>query len=119
MTVADADAADLRTLIAVVQPRLKEADQVRDRAAQAVRGAEQEDAVHALDKRIVEIEEKLCAAVAERFRLGCEHDSSVYACVLPRHCRPTESLHRAVVEGAVPALNGTSVPAVSQAVVAK
>jgi len=126
LATADADAADLRELIAAVRPRVKEANRVRDNAAQAVRDAErtlaraeQEEAMLALDKRIVEIEEKLCSAIAARFRLGCEHDSSVYARVLPRHWRPTEPLRRAVVEGAVPASNRTSVAAVSQVIVAQ
>jgi hypothetical protein len=118
---ADADTADLRGLIAAIQLRVKEANRGRDNAAQVVLGAhlvlaraKQEKATQALDKLIVEIEERLYAAVAERFRLGCEHDGGVYARALPRHWRPTEPLRRAVVEGAVPASNRTSAPAVSQ-----
>ncbi|MGQ7939531.1 hypothetical protein [Paraburkholderia sp. D1E] len=121
LATANADATDLRGLIAAIQPRVEEAGRACEHAAQAVQDTEralargeQEDAMHALDKRIVEIEEKLCAAVAERFRLGCEHENSPYGHTLARHWRPTEQLRRAVVEEAVPASNRTSAPAVSQ-----
>jgi chromosome segregation ATPase len=114
MAAAHADAADLRGLLAAVQPRLEETGQVRDRAEQAVADAErvfaraeQEAAIAELDARIRHIEEKLCSAIAARFQLGCEHDGSVYARTLPRHWRPTEPLRRAVVEGAVPGTSGT------------
>src|SRR3981189_2804568 len=40
MAAAHADATDLRRLLAAVQPKLEEADRVRDRAAQAVAHAE-------------------------------------------------------------------------------
>jgi hypothetical protein len=62
----------------------------------------------------------LLAAVAERFRLGCEHEDSPYGHTLARHWRPSEPLRRAIVEFAVPpASNQASVPAVPQALVAR
>jgi hypothetical protein len=114
MAAASADVEDLEVLIAAARPTLDEADRARDRAAQATADAErafaraeQEAAMAELDTRIRHIEEVLCEAIAERFRLGVQHADSPYAATLPRHWRPTEPLRRAVAEGSVQNIPGT------------
>jgi hypothetical protein len=76
MTVADADAADLEKMIGELRPKVEIAENVREKAAQAVQAAEraveraeQEAAMAALDAHIAHVEARLCEAIAARFRL--------------------------------------------------
>jgi hypothetical protein len=122
MAAASADAADLEKMIAAARPKVTEAARVRASAAQAVQDAElalkraeQEATLAALDRHIAHVEEKLCEAIAARFNLGVAHEGGAYSGFLSRHWRPSEPLRRAVAEGAVPASNPASVPAVPEA----
>jgi hypothetical protein len=109
MAAANADIADLEKMIGEARPKVAEAERVRASAAQAVRAAEfaleraeQEATLATLDAHIRHIEEKLCEAIAARFRLGVEHMGGAYSGFLSQHWRPSEPLRRAVTEGFPP-----------------
>jgi hypothetical protein len=111
MAAASADGSDLEKMIGEARPKVTEAARTRASAAQAVQDAERavaraerEATIAALDRHIAHVEEKLCEAIAARFRLGVEHEGGAYSGFLSRHWRPSEPLRRAVVEGSPPGL---------------
>ncbi|MFX1684901.1 hypothetical protein [Paraburkholderia sp. A1RO-5L] len=112
MSVASADAVDLQPLIDDARRRATESYQTYVHAGQAVREAEAALArqqrqldYDALGDQIRRLEEKLLAALAERYRLGGEvagrRGGSLF-----NYWQPSEALRRAITEMTPPEIRG-------------
>ncbi|MGO4416428.1 hypothetical protein AB4Z27_26010 [Cupriavidus sp. KB_39] len=110
LAIAKADIDDLEQLAAGIQPEIAAVEQARRAAEDAVRAAETSLAhaeralvIQGLDKVVIQLEAKLCAAISERHRLAVEQSGGGFL-MLSRTWSPSKPLFDAITAGVPPML---------------